>query len=281
MDKVKVIKELDTLFTQKQINHKLYENLGNTRLEVDLVLPDVLMAIKFYTLEELVYTNTSLNMKLYNNYIIAESLGYRLLQIREDIWNSKKDIIIALLLVQCGEYINYNSNKYVIKKIDAKTAYHFLEENSIHGNRKSSYKYGAFLKDTDELVLVMTFGLSFFEGKFGVWELYRVASKKYTKVKMAYSTIIEIFIKEVQDAGLTINSIINYTENSFFSGINLDKNLGFDFVAYCPPTYMILQEDNTIKNWVFSGVENRKEAKKIPNAGLKKWKLNVSQRMFE
>src|SRR5699024_10088949 len=91
----------------------------------------------------------------------CNSKGIKLIQIFEDEWLFKKDIVKSKLSHLLGE----NSNKRVyarkcyIDKITNEEKLQFLERNHIQGSDQSTIKLGLWLPSLggDELVAVMTF----------------------------------------------------------------------------------------------------------------------------
>ena len=92
--------------------------------------------------------------------ILSESKGIRLIQIMDDEWMNKKDIVKSKIC----HILNINRNltkiyarKCFIKEITAKEKKDFLNKNHIQGSDSSCINLGLFTKDNNTLISVMTF----------------------------------------------------------------------------------------------------------------------------
>ena len=144
--------------------------LGN--LELDIYIPKLKIAIEYNGLrwhsEEF---NKDKNYHL-NKLLRCNEKGIKLIQIFEDEWIEKKEIVLKkirhILGFNKGEKVY--GRKCNIMEIEKRTAYDFLEKNHIQGSVDSSVAFGAIYNDT--LVGVMLFT----EESEGKWNLTRFAS---------------------------------------------------------------------------------------------------------
>ena len=122
--------------------------------ELDLFLPDRSIAIEYHGL----YWH-SLKSKFYHLSKLrdCEKKGIRLIQIFEDEWKNKCDIVKNRLTHILGKASDerIHGRKCEIKEISNPDSREFLERTHIQGAGGSSEQYGAFYDD--ELVAVMTF----------------------------------------------------------------------------------------------------------------------------
>ncbi len=127
-------------------------------LECDIVIKDLLLLIEYNG----VYYHSEISGNKNKNYhrsklLLANSKGYKMIQIFEDEWLFKKDIIKIKLLHILG--IN-NTNKIYARKceiieINPSLKNNFLNKNHIQGEDRSNILLGAYYNN--ELISVMTF----------------------------------------------------------------------------------------------------------------------------
>jgi hypothetical protein len=179
------------------------------RLELDIVIESdgIKLAIEFcglYWHSELFRPKNYHKRKL----IAATSHGYKLIQVFEDEWNNKKDIVKSIIL----QTIHHQCNIIYARKCNVikftKTPTVFLEENHIQGTTKSSHSYGLIYDGI--VVSVCTFSKSRFSDG---WECVRFCNKLNTKVIGSFSRLLKHFIEEI-----TPNIITSYSDLRYFTG---------------------------------------------------------------
>jgi len=162
----------------------------------------------------------------YNKFQLCKSKQIRLIQIFEDEWINKREIVMSRIkhIFQLDDKIIY-ARKCVIRTIESNVKNEFLNDNHLQGSDRSSIKYGAFYND--ELVAVMTFATPNRSkgGKFriGIWELSRFAIKKNYSVVGIANKLFKHFIKNNE-----FKEIFSYCDLRWSEG-NVYKQLGFKF----------------------------------------------------
>lgn len=202
--------------------------LGN--LELDIYIPKLHIAIEYNGLrwhsEEF---NKDKNYHL-NKLIKCNEKGIKLIQIFEDEWIERQDIVLRkikhILGFNDGEKIY--ARKCEVKEINKHLAYEFLDKNHIQGSVDSSVAFGCFYES--KLVGVMLFTQ---ESK-DYWNLTRFATDNDTmcigvagKLFKAFITAYNpIYVKSFADRRWTLSKEHNvYTE------------LGFELAEELSPDY--------------------------------------------
>jgi hypothetical protein len=200
--------------------------------ELDIFIPSHNIAIEY---NGLYWHSEALGKDRYyhsRKFEKCNSVGIRLIQIFEDEWTYKEDIvknrIKHILNIVDGKIY---ARQCKIEIIDSKTSSEFCEKYHIQGYSKSAIKLGAFYND--KLVSVMTFSkLSIAKGqknKDGIWELNRFCSS--VPVIGIASKLISYFKKHYN-----WKEIISYADRRWNTG-NLYKKLGFKLISITKPNY--------------------------------------------
>lgn len=204
--------------------------------ELDLYLPKENVAIEIHGL----YWHSEISGKKHKNYHLEKfnycnDKGIRLIQIFEDEWRSKKEIVKSKIL----SILNKNTKSIyarncVVKEIDSKQKSDFLNNYHIQGDDRSNIKYGLFY--FGELVAVMTFsGLRSSLGQkkqTGHYELVRFCSKY--RVIGGGSKLFCYFLNNND-----VKIVISYADKRYSvdNNNNLYKKLGFTLQSESKPNY--------------------------------------------
>lgn len=210
-------------------------------LELDIFVPDKKFAIEFnglYWHSDAVLKNPE-SYHL-NKFIECKKLGIRLIQIFEDEWINKKEIILSMikhkLLENNSEKIY--ARKCIIKEISTSDKNSFLDENHIQGKDYSKIKLGSFYND--ELVAVMTFS----NGNISrggnpkdltKWELSRFCTKNKYIVTGIASKLLSYFKNNFE-----WREIYSYADLRFSDG-NVYRKLGFEVEKQNEPSYFYVK----------------------------------------
>jgi hypothetical protein len=205
-------------------NGEIIENFRYDRKEIDIYLPELKIGFEYNGL----YWHSELNKNKnyhYDKLLFFNNLGINLIQVWEDDWKYKQNIIKSMISNKILKSERIFARKCEIKEIvDNKLIRDFLEENHIQGFVGSNIKLGLFFNN--ELVSLMTFGnLRKSLGqvsKKGVYELLRFCNKLNTSVIGGASKLFNFFIKNYK-----VEEVISYSLNSYSDG-NLYKNIGFN-----------------------------------------------------
>jgi len=215
--------------------------------ELDIYLPDINIAIEYHGM----YWHS--DKFLDKNYHLEKlnmctAKGIRLIQIFEDEWLSKKEIVksrISHLLGITKNKIYARSTS--IRQISTKEIGTFLSDNHIQGNDVHSSAYGLFYED--RLVMVATFcyprialGGKKIPDKM---ELSRLCSKLNYLVVGGAQKLIKYFIKHNPNVKLYSYADLRYTDPNN----NVYLTCGFSKVSQSRPGYWYFKIGNGGKKY--------------------------------
>lgn len=201
--------------------------------ELDIFIPNKKLAIEYngvYWHNEL-FVDDDYHLK---KYLSCKTKGIDLIQIFQDEWENKRDIILSLIKNRLGLNggIIY-ARKCEIRFVENKTHNVFLNSNHVQGKVGASVKLGLYYNN--ELVSLMTFGkLRKSLGSNhanGEWELIRFCNKLNYNVVGGASKLFKFFLKNYKP-----DKILSFSDNRFFNG-DLYKVLGFNYSGYSKPSY--------------------------------------------
>jgi len=185
--------------------------------EVDILIPKYKIAIEYnglYWHSEQQGKDKYYHLKKFN---LCMKKNYRLIQIWENEWILKKDIVKSILLSSINGIKNkINGRQCKINNVTPKIAKCFYENNHIQGFKGGQHK-GLFYNN--QLVSLMTID------KKG--ELQRFANKIYTIVHGSFSKLLKSFDKK---------SIFTFADLRYFTGNVYIKN-NFKYVYTTRPNY--------------------------------------------
>jgi len=238
-------------------------------LELDIYIPDKEIAIEYNGLywhseKKLIDKNYHLNkLNLCNDKDI------QLIQIFEDEWLFKQDIVKSrlkqILGVSTAKKIYARQCK--IKEVLPKIKNEFLNTYHIQGKDNSSVKLGAYYNE--ELVAIMTFAKGNIakgsKAKEGVWELNRYCSNSNYRVVGIAGKLLKHFQRNYE-----WKSIFSYADRRWSQG-NLYKVLGFKLDSITKPNYWYTK-GNLGRIHRFSLRKRPEEPKNIPE-----WALRIKE----
>lgn len=160
----------------------------------------------------------------------AEHAGCHLIQIWEDLWLVKKQIIQSRLLSAFGKTVRVFARKTEIREISRQESNDFLNKNHLQGMANAGYKYGLFYDGV--MMAVATFSKSRPIDRNGViyrsHELIRYCSLLNTTVVGGLDKLLKHFIKEWQP-----DDIMTYADRDWSDG-SVYRKLGFQQTEVTP-----------------------------------------------
>lgn len=243
--------------------------------ELDIYIPELKIAFEF---NGLYWHSEDKRGKYYHfeKFKRCEEIGIRLVNIWEDDWIYKNEIIKSIIrnkLKVTGSKIYARSCE--ICEINNDESNTFLSDNHILDNCKSSLRIS--LKYKSEIVSLMCFT----KRSGNKWELTRFCNKIDNNITGGASKIFKFFLYKYNP-----NEVISFSDNSMFDGA-LYKNLGFEFSNSCNVNYKWVINKKRVhkynfrkKNLIKLGYDkNMSEGEimydigsyKIWDCGLKKW----------
>ena len=199
-------------------------------LELDIYIPKLKIAIEYNGLrwhsEEF---NKDKNYHL-NKLIKCNEKGIKLIQIFEDEWIEKKEIVLKkikhILGFNNGEKVY--ARKCEVREVDKKEAYEFLDKNHIQGSVDSSVAFGAIYNGS--LVGVMLFT----EEGNGSWNLTRFATDNDKRCIGVAGKLFSAFLTAYNPSHVKSFADRRWTLSE---DDNLYVNLGFELADTLRPDY--------------------------------------------
>lgn len=122
--------------------------------EVDILVPSAKVAFEF---NGIYWHSEKYRGKAYHmeKRKAVEAAGYRLISVREDLWNERRAQVEAIIRnALCASQERVYARKCTIVEIDVVTASTFMQQHHVQGHRNATHYYG--LTHDDSLVGVMT-----------------------------------------------------------------------------------------------------------------------------
>lgn len=208
-------------------------------VELDLYLPDYNLAIEYHGLY---WHREQKKPKDYhlNKLNLCREKGISLIQIFENEWLSKRDLVLSML----SQKIGMNNERVFARKCEMREVGHFesksfLEENHLQGYSPNSHvKIGAYAEGT--LVSLMTFGKPSLSGsnKRYEWCLDRFAVKKNHRVAGGFSKLLKHFVSNYKPKSLSTAADLRWSKGDVYL-----KN-GFVLTHQTKPNYWYFKLNN-------------------------------------
>lgn len=219
---------------------------GSNRFEIDIYIEEKKLGIEYNGIyfHAANGRNRRPNLYHFNKTQQAKKLGIDLIQIWEDQWKYKSDIIKDILRVRLG--IPAENKVYArlceIHDIDTSTYRKFCEDNHIQGYTRASIKLGLYYNN--ELVQIASFNKPRNYGNNNTniyeWEWIRGAIKKGISVIGGTSKLFNYFIRMYNP-----KSILCYCDYNLFTGISYER-CGFELIAYTGPDLFFITNTSAL-----------------------------------
>lgn len=198
--------------------------------EIDIWLPELNIGVEYHGLYHHI---TCKKGKLHREkWELAQQAAVRLVQIFEDEWLNKQDIVKARLLSFIGKSEKRDARKLQLKNVQWGEAKTFLNATHIQGAGPVGTAYGLYEGET--LVAVATFGKSRSGAmtgarEDGVFEVLRYAS--IGNVRGGFTRLFAQFKKDCSPI-----QVISYCDLRYGTG-GLYEKAGFALDSLTPPDY--------------------------------------------
>ena len=202
-------------------------------------IPKLKLALKLIDLKSYCELNVDKKNQL-NAYLEYEKQNIHLIQIFEDIWRDKKDIVKSRILNLFGKSKKIYARKceiLIFNEKDNRIVTKFINNNHIQGSIGSFVKLG--LKYNNDIVSIMTFGKlrknMGQKGGEGDFELLRFCSLQNYSVVGGASKLFNFFIKTYNP-----KNIVSYADMMWSSSDNIYKKLNLEFKHKSDPSYFYI-----------------------------------------
>lgn len=187
--------------------------------------------------------------------------------IHEDIWNSKKDIVISRISSKLGFTKKIHGRSTVIKNITKPVLEEFLTKNHINVPVNTKYKYGLYFKE--QLVAVAAFSKprKYYRNghTYQSYELVRYCSLLNHTVIGGLSKLLKHFIKTANP-----DDIVTYIDKEWSAGKSFIK-YGFKLIEETPVQTFYVNPTTFERSYVLT----EKHTKPVINKGNLKLMLDL------
>ena len=221
------------------------------RREVDIVIPSRKVAIEFNGLYWHSVDAGKTSSYHLDKYVDCASKGYRLIQVWEDDWDFRRDVVIAMVARKLGVLENVGkllpedakvlTSRHMARKcegrvIDSGIARDFLDRWHIQGRVTATYHFGLF--DGDALVAVMSVrrpgnSIGIYHEK-DQWEIQRYATAGI--VAGGFSKLLAYATRWLLSHDETVASWMTFSANDVSDG-DLYAKCGFVRAGESKPMY--------------------------------------------
>lgn len=202
--------------------------------ELDLFIPELNLAIEYHGLvwhsERFTKNISSIKTIHEFKYLKCKENNITLIQIFQDEWEHKQDIVKSILLNKLNLVNNIFARKTQIINVTAEQEKTFFDENHITGYTRSIYCIGLTYKD--ELVACLSLRKPFTK-QASTLEIARFAVKKRNRVIGGFSKLLKHVIFTFKEE---YNKILTYADCRFGSGKVYSK-CGFTYIGKTKPNY--------------------------------------------
>jgi hypothetical protein len=202
--------------------------------EIDIYVPSLNLGFEYNGLywhsESVLLHNNRSPYSDYEKHLHFQNLNTRIVQIFEDEWTNKKEIVKSRITNILGRStVKVPARKCTIKEISTRTASVFCNTNHIMGAGRSNIRLGLFFQT--ELIAVMTFSKNNLSRKVFSWELNRYAAKVNWLVVGGASKLFKAFVVDHCPT-----HVVSFSDNRWSDG-NLYNQLGFEKINSGKPNY--------------------------------------------
>lgn len=209
-------------------DYVLYDRSTLNGLELDIFIPSKNLAIECNGVYWHSYGSLETVEQKYKHHSKATrcyDASIKLLQIFENEWHEKGDIVRSIISSAIGISIPLYARQCRLERRDAECLRRFFNSSHMQGFKPSNVNY--CLVAGNEVVACLTFNK---HSKY-VWEMGRYANCLNTTVVGGLSRTFRAFVREHSP-----ESIVSYADRRFFTG-NAYSNVGFRLDGVTAPNY--------------------------------------------
>lgn len=207
------------------------------RNEIDIFVPSLNIGFEYNGL----YWHSELNLDPgyhQRKQDLAIKKGIKLINIWEDDWRDKKEIVKSKIKHVLGvSEKRIFARKCKIREVDFKTTKIFLEDNHIQGFCPFKNSIGLYYEE--DLVSICTFGSRKISGK-SEKELLRFSNKKNHHIPGGFTKILNYYLEKYGE-----NEIVTFADRCWTPQYDsIYTKCGFEFLYSTKPNYFYI-EDHT------------------------------------
>lgn len=166
-----------------------------------------------------------------DKYLECKKLGINLIQIWQDDWLYKSDIVKSRLCSKFNKTKTIGARKCNLRKIGFKECVDFLNKNHLQSSVPSKINYGLFYKE--ELISVMTFTKNRISvGNKNDYELLRFCNKVGHTVVGAANKLFKAFILDYKPLQVNSYSNLEWGEGNFYELLGFNRLLKDTIIGY-------------------------------------------------
>lgn len=207
--------------------------------EIDIWVPERGIGIEYHGLYW--HTEDKVGDSHRTKWTMAQAAGIRLIQIFEDEWLNKQEVVKSRIDALLGRCSSIYARKTSIINLEAKEAADFMDRYHIQGKSNSSVAYGLTLNE--KLMAVATFGRArggaMTASGHDSWEVYRYAS--IGRVVGGFSKLFKHFLKNHNP-----EKVISYCDLRYGNGKVYEKS-GFVLDSISEPDYWWVPKDKNVR----------------------------------
>lgn len=210
--------------------------------EVDIAITSHKLGIEHNGMFWHSYDHPESKQEIYRHYDKLEraiKLGWSIVQINENEWLNKRDIVKSVLLNKLGLSKRLSARDYEVVIIANREAKEFYEKNHLQGHRTAFYHIA--LRSQDCVYACMSFS----RHPKHQFELIRYAALSGYAVRGAASRLFCRFLRTINP-----KSIISYADRRYSMG-SLYRTLGFDLLGITKPGYGYVRGNRFYSRQVF------------------------------
>jgi len=244
--------------------------------EIDIYIEELKLGVEYHGLYWHSEFNGNKEPKYHQEkHLLAKSKGIQLIQIFEDEWLNKRDIVKSILLNKMGKSPNkIFARKCIIKEDPNKEAKQFLFDNHLQGEINGIH-LGLYFKS--ELVSLITMGKSRFNKKYD-YEILRFCNKLNYSITGGLSKLLSHFKKLNPNS-----SIITYADARYGEGKGYE-NCGFIYKELSKPNYFYLNKQVSRESRIKYQKHKLKDLLEVFDSTLTEWQnmqLNGFDRIWD
>ena len=198
--------------------------------ELDFYLPEFNLGVEFHGLYHHLTSKRGLLHR--EKWALAQKAGIRLVQIFEDEWLNKQDIVKARLLAFIGKSEKRDARKLVLKDVQWEEARDFLAITHIQGAGPVGAAYGLY--EGGRLMAVATFGRSRSGAMMGARKEGEYEVLRYASIGSVRGGFTRLFAQFKKD--FTPDKVISYCDLRYGTG-GLYRAAGFELAGVTEPDY--------------------------------------------